>query len=85
MDSSILLATSQGTPFSKKVHKMKSVGHGPKSIFPSTGRKNLLPCFHPGLFSKICYNILQLQQVSVHEDTEAKKLMGGNGAGDCPQ
>ena len=30
------------------------------------------------LFSKISYNILQLQQVLMHEDTEAKKLMGVN-------
>ncbi len=65
--------------FQKICTKMNQWGHGPESIFPSTGRENLPPCFHPGLFSKICYNILQLQQVLVHEDTEAKKLMGGNG------
>ena len=69
--------------FEKKIHKIKSVGHGPKLIFPSTGRENLSPCFHPGLFSKIFYNILQLQQILVHEDTGAKKLMGGNGFGNA--
>ena len=65
--------------FQKICTKMNQWDLGPESIFPSTGRENLPPCFHPGLFSKICYNILQLQQVLVHEDTEAKKLMGGNG------
>ena len=59
------------------MHEIKSVGHGPKSIFPSTGREDLSPYFHPGLFSKIFYNILELQQVLMHEDTEAQKLMGG--------
>ena len=86
IDSSILLATPQGTPIFKKFGtKIDQWDHGPESIFPSTGRENLPPCFYPGLFSKICYNILQLQQVLVHEDMEAKKLMGGNGACNCPE
>ena len=65
--------------FQKTCTRINQWDHGPESIFPSMGRENLPPCFHPGLLSKICYNILQLQQVLVHEDTEAKKLMGGNG------
>ena len=48
--------------FQKICTKINQWDHGPESICPSTGRENLPPCFHPGLFSKICYNILQLQQ-----------------------
>ena len=65
--------------FQKICTKINQWDHGPESIFPSTKRQNLPPCFDPGLLLKICYSILQLQQVLVHEDTEAKKLMGGNG------
>ena len=63
--------------FQKICTKINQWDHGPESIFPSTGRENLPPWSHSGLFSKICYNILQLQQVLVHKTTEAKKLMGG--------
>ena len=57
------------------------VGPSPQSNFQSMGWESVSPRLDPGLFCKICYNILQFQHFLMHLDTAAKKLKGGTSAG----
>ena len=89
MDSSILLATPSGTPIFRISAQNELSGITVRNqSFHQRDERTCRHAFIQGSFQKSATLSSEKDiavEVLVHEDTEAKKLMEGNGAGDCPE